>query len=251
MNIRKAALIVAGAALSGIAYAAPKPAEIAWQKLKIDEKTELEYALALPDAKVLKAGCPLVVVLPGGAGAKGEVEGAIGYFADEGTARGWIVVSPMAPNGKLFFQEGEKALEPLVKYLKETYRVEEGQVHVAGVSNGGIGAFHALIQHPGLWASVLTLPGAIQSEEDIAKLADLKGKPITMYAGEKDELGYQEGCRKIAQALDAKKVPYTFNLRKGEGHIMPIPPAALMDDLERHRKAVKAAAKDPPKGKKK
>ena len=235
------ALGVAGFGLAALAADAPK-ATISWQKLGIDAKTEMDYALALPAGVEKMPGCPLVVVLPGGRGGKEEVEGAISYFANEGTARGWIVASPTAPGGKLFFQEGERALEPLVKHLQETYRVEKGQVHLAGISNGGIGAFHALVLHPDLWASVLTLPGAILDPGEVAKLAGLKGKPITMYAGENDELGYQEGCRRIAKALDAGKVPYTFNLRKGEGHIMPIPGADLMADLERHRKAVREPA---------
>ncbi len=234
---------------------APK-AEISWEKLEIDKRMTLDYALALPaDVERLKkgeksakssGGSPLLVVLPGGPGAKEMVEGAMDCFADEATAKGWIVASPQAPNGELFFQGGERALEPLVRHLCETFKVEKGQVHIAGISNGGIGALHAIARHPELWASVLTLPGAVMDPVDTRKLGELKGKSITLYAGEEDELGYHTSCQQLAQMFDAKKIPYTLNLKKGEGHMMDLPGSVLVDDLERHRKAVPSGDRSKP-----
>ena len=234
---------LAAAFLAVLAEASERKAAITWESLKLDDKTELAYALALPSKEALEKPCPLLIVLPGGPGTKEMAEGAIASLAGEGTARGWIVASPEAPGGRLFFQGGEACLEPLVARLRKTYRVEEGQVHLAGISNGGIGAFRALARFPDLWASILTFPGAALQEDMPKVLEAARGKPVTMYAGELDGKGYEKTAQRMAAIFQESHVPCTFHLMKGEGHIMSLSGERLMDDLERHRAEVKARAR--------
>ncbi len=212
-------------------------AKVTWARFKADDQRELEYAIALPKGAP-KGGSPLLLMLPGSSGDKPCVTLSMSCMAAEGTLRGWIVASPVTPAGRPFYEDGESLIKPLVAQLRKDHRVEEGQVHVAGISAGGTSALSLAVNDPGSWASVLAFPGSLTGD-GMARLGALRGKPVTLYVGEMDELGFLEASRQIAAKLEEEKIACKFTIMKGEGHLMRLTAKQVWNDLDRHRKTVK------------
>lgn len=241
-------------ALSGLLFfllpasAGEQDTSYVWEHLKVGA-TPVDYAIALPPGiqpkgKGAKAQpAPLLLLLTGGPTGKEEVGQIMDGLARPFAQAGWIVVSPAAPGGRLFFQGGEAVLPGLLAHLASRYDIDPAQRHVAGSSNGGIGAFHLAVQDPRTWASVLAFPGAVISPADFGKLGALKGKSVTMYAGDQDELQYHVASQRISAELTRLGIEHQYLEMKGQGHIPDVPAATLVEDLERHRKAVSASAK--------
>ncbi|MFQ5426880.1 MAG: hypothetical protein ACE5EV_07350, partial [Gaiellales bacterium] len=154
--------------------------------LTLPDGTAVEYTTVLPADFTPGEERPVLLAFPPGGQQQDEVDfGLDVYWSAEAQRRGWIVVSPVAPAGGLFFAQSASLVPDLVDALGSLYPPEGGRMHVAGISNGGLSSFRAAIDNPDLFSSLLVLPGFPPDESDYEHLDRLAGSvPVTMYVGE-------------------------------------------------------------------
>ena len=59
------------------------------------------------------------------------------YWGRQASRRGWIVVSPAAPDGQILHRGGFAAHPALLDQIVSEFQIEGNGFHVAGWSNGG------------------------------------------------------------------------------------------------------------------
>ena len=128
---------------------------------------------------------------------------------------GYIVVVPAAPNGDLFFEQGDRVFPAFIVKLLADFKILQNKFHIAGVSNGGLSAFHIASLYPQYFWSVTGLPGFLDdgSPERVQALSKLC---IYMYAGEMDP-GWLRSERTEAAKFRSQGFTVEFNEEKGRG----------------------------------
>ncbi len=180
---------------------------------------EVDVTIVLPNDYAPGEPHPILFALPPGGQAQAQVEfGLDRFWADEAQARGWIVVSPAAPEGALFFQGSEAIVPELLDTIAATYPPESDVFHVAGISNGGLSAFRIATESPERFASIVVLPGFPPTEDDLAMIDSLVGIPVHMYAGETDTI-WVEGSERALAALEEVGGQATLSIEPNGGHI--------------------------------
>ena len=148
------------------------------------------------------------------------------------------MVIPAAPDDQLFFEEGARVFpEFLTRFLAE-YKIQDNKLHIAGVSNGGISAFHIAASYPQYFLSVTGYPGYLP-EATPARVQAISKMCIRMYAGELDE-GWARDMQQQANSLKAKGINVRFSIEKGQPHridtLAGAGAARLFDFFEEARK---------------
>ena len=191
----------------------------------------LEYAVTVPETYDPAKTYPILLALPPG-GQDKDVTGKVmeRLWAAEARKRSWIVLSPVAPGGKLFFEGSESLIPDFLQQVSNRYRPEGGRYHLAGISNGGISAFRIIGQHPELFRSLTVLPGFPYSKDDEAALSNLKDISITMYAGAQDS-SWVDAERAAAAKLQQIGAHVTVNIVPNEGHVISSLTGAMLFDV--------------------
>jgi predicted peptidase len=152
----------------------------------MNSNERLHYAEILPQDYQPDREYPILLALPPGEQSQAMVSwGLIEYWRAEAIARNWIVVSPVAPSGRLFFEGSETLIPQFLAGIAEKYHPEGGKFHIGGISNGGRSGFRIAVEYPELFHSLMVLPG-YPDEQDFEKLANLRNMPVTMFVGEFD-----------------------------------------------------------------
>ena len=207
---------------------------ITYYQMTMADGTPLEYGVVLPDNYVAGGTHPVLLAFPPGPQTKAMVAAGMGYWGAEGQARGWVVVSPIAPGGTLFFQGSEQYLPEFVQRIAAIYPPEGGKLHVAGVSNGGISAFRIATMMPERFASLTAVPGFPQSS-DYDKLDTLTHIPITLYVGENDT-SWVERMAATEAELQRLGGQVSLTIVPNEGHVIQsLTGADLYDVLDSYR----------------
>jgi len=202
----------------------------------------LRYKVILPKGYDPTKAYPAVLAFPGGPQTMETVEGTLqGNWLDQAEQRGYIVVIPAAPDVGLFFEGGDKVFPAFLTKLLGDFKIQDNKFHIAGVSNGGLSAFHIAARYPQYFWSVTGLPGYLLDEdatpEHVRALAKMC---IYMYAGELDSRWPQKEEEQSA-AFRAQKFTAQFSLEKGQGHVMRTlqgeGAARLFDQFEQARHA--------------
>lgn len=199
--------------------------------------TTLDYALVLPNNFVPGEAHPTLLAMPPGGQRQGEVDVVLDlYWAEEGRIRGWVVVSPVAPDGQLFFQGSENLIPEFLAAFAALYPPEGERFHVSGVSNGGLSAFRVALDEPEFFHSLLAVPGHPPTAEDADRLERLVGVlPVRMYVGENDS-GWVESAEATEARLSELGGEVELTISAGEGHILRnVDAAELYDFLESAR----------------
>ena len=139
-------------------------------------------------------------------------------WRDEAESRGYIVVSPAAPGGDLFFRGGDRVFPEFLEQLLSDYNIADGKFHVAGISNGGLSAFHVAAAYPDYFWSATGLPGYLPSATE-RRIEALKPLCIFMYVGEQDG-GWLRSMERQAQTLRDEGHSVEFWVEADEGHVM-------------------------------
>jgi poly(3-hydroxybutyrate) depolymerase len=139
-------------------------------------------------------------------------------WAPEAQRRGYIVVIPAAPNEHLFSEEGDRIFPEFLDQLLAEYKIRDGKFHIAGMSNGGISAFHIAAMYPKYFLSVTGFPGFLRDATP-EHLAALKGLCINMHAGEFDT-EWVQAMQEQAAVFRTQGFTVRMTVEKGQSHVI-------------------------------
>jgi len=194
--------------------------------------TPIDVVVALPPGHVAGKAYPTVFTFPPGGQDRDLTLSIVKRtWAAEAAKRGWVVLSPAAPTTGLFYDGKSAALVPgLLDALTAEYPPAGGKVHLSGVSNGGLSAFRAVLDHPERFRSMVVWPGYPPESSDTAKLAGLKDVPVAMIVGG-DDSGWRQSSEATRDALTKLGYKVSLDVRPGEGHIIESLTGAQLFDL--------------------
>ena len=152
-------------------------------------------------------------------------------------------VSPVAPEGRLFFDGAEKLIPRLLADLLDQFAIEGNAFHVAGISNGGIAAFRVAEDSPELFCSLLVAPGLPGNDADFDRLDKLRHIPVHMVVGEGDTR-WASRMRETEAKLLELEIPVELIVLPGEGHVIAqaYPENRVFAELEAQRPACRDGA---------
>jgi len=166
-------------------------------------KTTVEYKVLLPPGYDASKPHPVVLVFTGGAQGIQAAEGTLkADWQGEAEKRGYVVISPAAPDGELFFEEGDRVFPAFLDMIRKDYKVA-GKIHIAGHSNGGLSAFHIAAKYPQYFSTVTGYPGLYQDNPEADYPAALKGLCLYMHAGDMDP-DWRDAMAAEAKAMTAE-----------------------------------------------
>src|SRR5690349_21652440 len=120
----------------------------------------LNYKVVLPRDYDPEKAYPAILAFPPGGQTLDMVFVTLNRnWAPEAQKRGYIVVIPAAPVGRLFVQDGARVFPEFLDKLLADYKIRGNKFHIAGMSNGGLSAFHIAASYPQYFLSVTGFPG--------------------------------------------------------------------------------------------
>jgi poly(3-hydroxybutyrate) depolymerase len=199
----------------------------------------LHYKVVLPkDYDAAKVYPAVLAFPPGSQGADMVMTTLVRNWQPEAERRGYIVFIPSAPNGRLFYEEGAGVFPEFLDKMLAEYKIRDNKFHVAGMSNGGISAFHIAAAYPQYFWSVTGFPGYLPDATP-ARMDALAKMCINMHVGEFDS-GWVREMNEQAAQFRAKGFTVRFTIEKGESHVLGTlqgPGAArLFDQIEEARR---------------
>jgi len=180
--------------------------------------TVIEYGLILPEGFDAASPYPVLLALPPG---QQDIDLTLLFtssYLREVLARGWVVISPAAPNGTLFFQGSERYIDEFLASL-DWIQPEDGQIHISGISNGGRSAFAVAALDPDRYASMIVFPGYPDAPDDRTALETFVELPIAMLVGG-DDAGWIGPMTTTLDTLESLGGSVSLEIRDGEGHVM-------------------------------
>ena len=162
---------------------------------------------------------PAVIAFPGGEQTLPMVDGMIARnLALQAQKRGYIVfVCAATPLGR-FYEGGAAVFPEFLDKLLADYKIRGGKFHIAGISNGGLSAFHIAASYPKYFWSVTGFPGYLLTPT--SERADaLRGMCINMHVGELDSV-WLDTLQKKSAIFRAKGLKVRFTIERGQGHVM-------------------------------
>ena len=180
----------------------------------------VDYVTVVPEGFEPGDEAPVLFAFPPGGQDLDVTRSVVGQtYRDQAVARGWVVISPAAPGGQLYFQGSETLVGELLDWVDTWVTAEGGKVHLAGISNGGLSAFRVAGQNPERVASLLVFPGYARADADQAALAALTEIPVRMFAGGEDT-GWVVPMEETAAELEELGGDVELEIFPGEGHIV-------------------------------
>ena len=145
------------------------------------------------------------------------VEAGLDRFWQVGALYGFVIVSPIKPEGTNYMSDGSLLLPDFVAHLETQFNIE-GKPHLGGVSNGGISTFKAGLERPDLYQSLSVLPGyARRDGGDVATLADLQ---INIYVGDNDGGWVTNSQSTYDRLIEAGHDDVILEIFQDEGHLI-------------------------------
>src|SRR5215472_3167033 len=188
------------------------------EKTKQVGDTTVHYKTVLPNGFDPAKAYPAVLAFGGGPQTMNTVDNMLNRnFRAEAEKRGYIVVAPAAPDGQLFFDEGDHIFPEFLKMMLEDYKIQDNKFHIAGPSNGGIAALHVAATNPQYFLSVTAFPGYMW-EPSVAKLQAISKMCVFMYVGEHDPYMWHGEMRKEAEFLRSQGTIARYSVEKDQPH---------------------------------
>ncbi len=177
----------------------------------------VNYKVVLPTGYDPAQTYPAILAFAGGGQEMRIVDNVLeNHFRSEAERRGYIVISAAAPNGKLFFQEGDKIFPAFLDQMLKTYKVETGKFHIAGRSNGGLSAFHIAASYPAYFRSLTGFPGFLQPATTV-RVEALRPLCMYMHVGEKDP-GWRQAMKQQYDLFRQKGFRISYAVEPGQEH---------------------------------
>ncbi len=176
------------------------------------------YQVVLPNGYDANKAYPTVLVFPGSSQTLRLATSALeNDWRKEAERRGYIVISPATPDGSLFFQRADRIFPAFLEAIVRDYKVV-GKLHVAGVSNGGVSAFHIASRYPQFFSTVTGYPGLLDGPDE-GRGDALKSMCIFMHVGDRDS-GWRSGMQEQAQMLRAKGLRIQYTVENAQDHVI-------------------------------
>lgn len=196
----------------------------------------LRYKVVLPADYDAGKNYPAILAFPPGSQDMNMVMTTLQQnWAGQAQRRGYIVVIPAAPEGRLFFQDGARVFPAFLDQLLSAYPIRGRKFHIAGMSNGGISAFFIAAAYPKYFTSVTGFPGSLPDATP-ERMAALTGMCIHMHVGELDT-GWRQMMEDQAAEFRAKGFTVDISVEKGQSHVMSTlmgeGAARLFDEIEK------------------
>lgn len=213
----------------------PVPAGTTVESWTAPDGTAVQYVQVVPPGRSSGVeGKVLVAFPPGDQSLELTKQIVDATWAPEATARGWVVISPVATSKGLYTEPpGGDLVEPLLDMVRQKFPPEGDRFDLAGVSNGGLSAFRAALAQPDQFRSLVVFPGTPPPSAE-PSLSRLVGLGTAFFVGAKDT-GWLEGSKTAAAALRklGNRVQYTEV--PDAGHILTLSGAQLFDAMEKVR----------------
>ena len=204
-------------ALALAMFAAPVQADLVEKTTQVGGRT-VHYKVVLPNGYEPAKVYPGILVFGGGPQTMNVVDNVLNRnFRAEAEKRGYIVIAPAAPDGRLFFEDGARIFPDFLKTILASYKIQGNRFHVAGPSNGGIAAFHVAAAQPQYFLSVTAFPGYMW-QPSAARLQAISKMCVFMYVGELDEYRWHGEMEKEAEFLRSKGTVARYTVEKGQPH---------------------------------
>jgi poly(3-hydroxybutyrate) depolymerase len=179
---------------------------------------DLSFWVAYPEGYEAGGSYPTVLVFGGGPqtldGASRTIESD---WRDEARRRGYVVVAPGTPDGRLFFQGADRVFPEFLDYLVEEFHPEDGLLHVAGHSNGGSSAFHVAALYPQYFKTVVGYPGLLNGQADAARMAALEPLCVFMHVGDSDA-SWRNAMRRQEEEMRGRSFRVELTVEPNQGH---------------------------------
>ncbi len=219
---------------------APSTPEVEMRTFTARDGGVVRYALHLPPGHDATRSYPIVISLPPGDGGEAVVRTTLADYWSSSGKRGWVVAAPLAPDGSAWHLRLALARE-FLDHLAGVVRPENGLVHLAGVSQGGIAAFALAMDDPGRFASLTVLPGAPENAAAFGRLDRLRTVPVTMFVGGDDAEFWLPQARATAARLKELSIECDLREMKGQGHRLRVDSDEVFDTLDARRPAARNA----------
>ena len=187
----------------------------------LPDGTTIQYVLVLPDGYDPAQKYQALLAFPGGEQTVARAVATVERFWEpEAVKRGVIVVAPAAPSPArpYYMGEGSVTLIPdIVAAMRAAYPIKEGQIHLAGHSNGGVTAFRAAIRWPELFQSLTVIAGVPVERVDFDRLDRLNGMRISLFVGIAD-YDWREPMAVTHEVMTELGIPSTFTVVPRSSH---------------------------------
>ena len=181
--------------------------------------TEVHYKIVLPKDYDPAKAYPAVLAFPPGSQTMDMVlTTVLRNWQPEAERSGYIVVTPAAPLGRVFIREGAGVFPEFIEKLLGEYKIRDNKFHIAGMSNGGLSAFHIAASYPRYFWSVTGFPGYLPDATP-ARVAALTGMCINLFVGELDT-GWRRAIEYQAAEFRAQGLTVRMSVEPGQGHVM-------------------------------
>lgn len=159
---------------------------------------------------------PIVIFLPGGSGAQGAGMGAFtGFLADAAELQQIRAVIVYSADGNLL-DEYPRSVAVLDEVL-QCYGGDADHVHLAGTSNGGMGACDLMLDQPEPFATLTGAPGLFSFTTPSMLTSALSDKAVLNGVGELD-YGWVAGVQAQHEELVSLGIDSTLEIFEGQGH---------------------------------
>lgn len=201
----------------GMVTAQPMHAAVVDHSVQVAGMT-VRYKVVLPEGYDATKEYPGILAFGGGPQTMNTVDNILNRnFRLEAERRGYIVVAPAAPDGRLFFQDGARIFPQFLKIVLSQYRIRGGKFHIAGPSNGGIAAFHVAAANPQYFVSITAFPGYMW-QPTASRLDAISQMCVFMYVGETDEYMWHDEMGREAEFLRSKGAVAHYTVEQGQPH---------------------------------
>ncbi|HSG43648.1 MAG TPA: hypothetical protein VLA72_10885 [Anaerolineales bacterium] len=177
----------------------------------------LEYFLSLPKEIDKNKTYRTILAIPPGGQTKEFVDAYLHWF-DYFAKRGWILVSPATPDGKLFFQGSERYLPYLMDRIQDDFKLEGDKYYLLGVSNGGNSSFRVGTLHSERFHSITVMPGWPKPADE-NRLETIIDIPVNFVVGEQDERWLKKS-EEFYETLKEMGCDVSLEIVPSEGHMV-------------------------------
>ncbi|EAY26912.1 dienelactone hydrolase family protein [Microscilla marina] len=168
-------------------------------------------------------------------------QGCIHKFIDTQAAtyehRNYISVYPAGFKTSPWWAESQlENLANILAQLKQQYNIDENRVHLAGMSDGGTGAYYMANTCPTLWASFFPYLANIAGLNALSQrqiyVSNFKNRPFLIVNGEKDHVFPPKIVIPYAELLRKAGIDMDFYMLENAGHNMDWFPAMKSKVIE-------------------